>query len=273
MDLCQYVRLLGKRKAYTKLFSEADVDRMLGELERGTYRFSSMSRFDVPKPNKPGQVRPITKPADEDRFVFGALLELLHEYGDSKFSEHSHGFRPGRGAGSFFREVNEWPPLDRAIQCDFVKCFERIDPPLLLSFLRTDFFPDRLTLVDLIEQILKVPIIDSNVKTCNVEGLGIPQGCPISPILLNLFLHRFDQMLGKLQYLSTGERFFYWVRYADDLLFGFPKKKEGAWTYPKPENVLYPRKDESRPFTHTKMPSCPMCRLIELLPVQTLPGR
>lgn len=36
-------------------------------------------------------------------------------------------FRPGRGPNTLFAEVAKWPPMDRLVQVDIVKCFDRID--------------------------------------------------------------------------------------------------------------------------------------------------
>lgn len=54
-------------------------------------------------------MRPITTPADADRLVFAALLEVLDDldYVGRQFSNHSHGFRLQRGSVTFFREANE----------------------------------------------------------------------------------------------------------------------------------------------------------------------
>jgi hypothetical protein len=48
-----------------------------------------MYRYHIPKPNKPGQLRPITKPAKRDRLVSVVLTELLNlimDRGDFKIA-------------------------------------------------------------------------------------------------------------------------------------------------------------------------------------------
>lgn len=51
--------------------------KRLEEIKRAlmssTFRFSSMYRSWIPKPNKPGKMRPITQPHKEDFIVMDAL--------------------------------------------------------------------------------------------------------------------------------------------------------------------------------------------------------
>ena len=66
------------------------------ELLAGTYQPKPVKRQEIPKSG--GGVRELGIPTVLDRFVQQAILQVLQPRFDPTFSEHSHGFRPGRSA-------------------------------------------------------------------------------------------------------------------------------------------------------------------------------
>jgi len=70
-------------------------------------------------------------------FSFGWNLPL--------FVDTSHGFRRGRGARTFFLAVADWPDMKCLVQCDVVKCFDRIEHTLLI-FLLNNYLARKLPL-------------------------------------------------------------------------------------------------------------------------------
>ncbi|KAL4553856.1 hypothetical protein LXL04_040167 [Taraxacum kok-saghyz] len=89
--------------------------------------FPQCYRSWIPKPNKAGQLRPITQPNKGDIIVMEALSHLLNVIFEDVFLHQYHCFRKGRGILTFYLSVYSWGPVDRLIKSDIVKCFDNID--------------------------------------------------------------------------------------------------------------------------------------------------
>jgi len=76
------------------------------QLLAGTYQPSVVQRQEIPKSD--GGTRVLGIPTVLDRFVQQLLLQVLQPMFDPTFSEHSHGFRPGRRAHDGVREAQQY---------------------------------------------------------------------------------------------------------------------------------------------------------------------
>lgn len=71
-------------------------EELLAQLLAGTYQPKPVKRQEIDKEG--GGVRILGIPCVLDRFIQQCILQVLQPRFDPTFSNHSHGFRPGRGA-------------------------------------------------------------------------------------------------------------------------------------------------------------------------------
>lgn len=103
---------------------------------------------------------------------------------------------------------------------DVVSCFDKIPHGLLLSELRSCLGAENEEIISLISSFLRTPILDKEGVNYASSSLGIPQGSPISPVLMNVYLHSLDLRMGEL--VVSGPLLY--LRYADDILLGFQNR-------------------------------------------------
>lgn len=158
----------------------------------------------IPKPD--GSQRELGIPTVLDRLIQQALLQVLQPLIDPTFSEHSHGFRPGRSAHDAVLQAQRhvqsgcrW-----VVDVDLEKFFDRVNHDILMDRLAKRV-ADK-PLLRLVRRYLQAGVVAEGRHSERSEGT--PQGGPLSPLLANVLLDEVDRELER-----RGHRF---VRYADD---------------------------------------------------------
>jgi group II intron reverse transcriptase/maturase len=210
--LVAYGRIYSNKGAMTPGATAETVDgmsldkigRITDALRHERYRFRPARRVYIPK--RTGKRRPLGLPTWSDKLVGEVVRLLLEAYYEPTFSDHSHGFRPGRGCHTALRDVAYgWSGTTWFIEGDISDCFGSLDHSSLLSTLAERIHDNRF--LRLVRDMLQAGYLEDWVW--NATHSGAPQGGVASPILSNIYLHRLDEFVETVlipEYTRGGRR-------------------------------------------------------------------
>jgi len=174
------------------------------KLLAGRYIPSPVRRVEIPKPD--GGIRLLGVPTVLDRWIQQMLLQVLQGIFDPTFSDHSHGFRPGRSAHEAVRAAQGYVQAGKewGVDMDITKFFDRVHHDILMTRIGQTIRDKRV--LRLIGRYLRSGVRIEGVVQATEEGTR--QGGPLSPLLANIYLDALDREL--------EQRGLAFSRYADD---------------------------------------------------------
>lgn len=193
-----YGRIYRNKGAMTRGISEETVDGMSLEkietiietLRHERYRWKPARRVWIPKKN--GKQRPLGVTTWSDKLVAEVVRLILNAYFDVQFSDHSHGFRAGRGCGDALPEIyHTWKGCAWIIEGDISDCFGSLSHELLIALLSEKIHDGRF--IRLVKQLLDAGYLED--WKYNQTLSGVPQGWVVSPILSNILLNKLDHFV------------------------------------------------------------------------------
>jgi CRISP-associated protein Cas1 len=196
----------GETIAHFSHHAETYIPQLIKAVQENTYIPLPLRQIFIPK--KDQSWRTLGIPTVRDRLVQQALLNILHPALEPEFSDASFAYRPGRSHLMAVRQVSHWRDKGYhwVLEADLTSYFDNVHHDRLLLELH-----ERLPQPEFLQLIrlwLKAGILTKTGVQIGIQG--IPIGSGISPILANVYLDDFDELLATTEYQL--------VRYADDFI-------------------------------------------------------
>ncbi|MHB8579662.1 MAG: CRISPR-associated endonuclease Cas1, partial [Ignavibacteriaceae bacterium] len=166
-------------------------------------------------PKKNGKMRALSVPVFRDRLLQKAVNNIIMPSIDRLLEDSSFAYRKGIsriGAAKAIVKAKQ-EGFKFAVKTDIESFFDNVDWNILFNKLDVLYHND--PILKILETWIKQPVYFEGRVI--IRDRGLPQGAVISPVLANLFLDEFDEML---------EKNFKLIRYADDIVILCRSKSE-----------------------------------------------
>ena len=206
-----------KKADYAEGLEEKLVD-LSARLRRMGFRPKPVRRVYIPKGD--GRYRSLGIPSFEGRLVQDRLSLVLQAIWESEFCECSYGFRPGRSAHDALQRVADiitYEHTQWVVEADIKGFFDHVSHEHLMRFLEHRIADPKF--LRTIRRFLKAGVMEDGIVEASEEGT--PQGCLVSPVLANIYLHYVLDLWFEKRFKRSCKGKAHLVRYADDFIACF----------------------------------------------------
>lgn len=183
------------------------ISEVAAELAAGTWVPHPAHHVKIAKPK--GGYRNLAIPTVEDRIVERAVLAEVDQLVDPLLMPWSFAYRRGLGVDDAIRALVEARDsgFSWTVRADIADCFDEIPRWPVIQQL-ADLCSDE-AVVELVRRLVHRRVFGKQ-KASKPRSRGLHQGSPLSPMLANLYLDRFDR--------AMAERGRQVIRFADDFV-------------------------------------------------------
>lgn len=194
---------------------EENLIKIRDQLASNTWNPGTFRTFTVYEPKE----RLIHAPAFSDRVVHHALVQVIGEYFEKRFIDHSFACRKNKGthaASSCLTHMlrsarNTWNGSVYVLKADISKYFPSINHDILFSIISRTIGDKRI--LGVIERLI-------NNCSCITGNKGLPLGALTSQLFANTYLDQLDHLVKDCMGIH------YYVRYMDDFVVLHSNKVE-----------------------------------------------
>lgn len=166
------------------------IQAIIEALRYERYRWRPARRVYIAKKGSAKKKRPLGLPSWSDKLLQEVVRMLLEAYYEPQFSDHSHGFRAGRGCHTALQSIYPgWRGTTWFIEGDIAQCFDKLDHSILRGILGEKIQDNRF--LRLIDGLLRAGYLEQWRYHATLSGS--PQGGIVSPLLANVYLDRLDK--------------------------------------------------------------------------------
>ncbi len=170
--------------------SKEKISAMIDRIRHERWRWTPVKRVYIPK--RSGKLRPLGLPSWSSKVLQEVVRQILDTYFEPRFSNHSHGFRPGRGCHTALSEIaHGWKGVHWFIEGDISDCFGSLSHEVLMDILAEKIHDNRF--LRLIRHMLQAGYLEE--WRWHETLSGAPQGGVCSPILSNIYLDKLDKFV------------------------------------------------------------------------------